>query len=50
MIAADLLQSLVNKEHSDGLLIHPLGPTIGGDYPIVQYVEDTLIVMLADVD
>lgn len=41
VLAADLLQSMVNKANRDGLLLHPLGLTFGGDYPIVQYADDT---------
>jgi hypothetical protein len=48
MLAADLLQSLVNDAHSKGLLSLPLGSSFGQDYPIVQYVDDTLIILPAD--
>lgn len=27
---------------------HPIGDTFGGDYPIVQYADDTLLFMPAD--
>jgi hypothetical protein len=45
VIAADLLQSVVNSAASEGLLLHPLGNNFGGDYPIVQYADDTLLIM-----
>lgn len=41
---------MINKAHVDGLLAHPLGDSFGGDYPIVQYVDDTLIVMPTEID
>lgn len=37
VLAADLLQTLVNDACSRGSLTRPLGPTFGGDYPIIQY-------------
>jgi hypothetical protein len=48
VIAADLLQSIVNSAALEGLLHHPLGPNFGGDYPIVQYADDTLLIMPAE--
>lgn len=50
MLAADLLQSMVNKACSNGDLVHRLGPFCGGDYPTVHYADDTLIVMPAETD
>lgn len=43
VVAADLLQSIVNKAANDNVLAHPLGNTFGGDFPIIQYADDTLI-------
>jgi hypothetical protein len=48
VIAADLLQSIVNSAALEGLLHHPLGHNFGGDYPIVQYTDDTLLIMPAE--
>lgn len=48
VLAADLLQSVVNKANSLGVLKHPLGDSFEGDYPIVQYADDTLLIMPAD--
>lgn len=48
MLGADLLQSVINAERDAGNLTHPLGPNFGGDYPIVQYADDTLLVLPAD--
>ena len=46
-MAADLLQCIVNKAFRDGLLKAPL-PIDGIDFPIIQYADDTLIVMPAE--
>lgn len=48
MLAADLLLTVINKATSLGVLKHPLGPSFEGDYPVIQYADDTLIVMPAD--
>lgn len=48
VLTADLLQSIVNQAEEKGVLQHPLGPTFGGFYPIVQYADDTLLIMPAD--
>jgi hypothetical protein len=43
-----LLQSVVNKAVLEGDLVHPLGQDFGGDFPIVQYADDTSLVFSAD--
>lgn len=50
MLAADLLQSIVNVVANRGLLHHPIGTSFGVDYPIVlvQYVDGTLLIMPTD--
>mgnify|MGYP000891392880 CR=1 FL=1 len=48
-IAADLLQSVVNDMHHKGLLQLPI-PCHDKDYPIIQYADDTLIILQADHD
>lgn len=48
VLGADLLQSLINAEDANDNLVHPLGSDFGGDYPIVQYADDTLLIMPAD--
>lgn len=50
VMAADLLESMINKANVDGHWLHPLGQAFGGDYPIVQYVDDTLILMPAETE
>lgn len=47
MLAADLLQSVINDAATNNLISHPLGHEFGGDYPIIQYADDTLIIMPA---
>lgn len=42
--------SIINAEAASGNLVHPLGPNVGGDYPTVQYVDDTLLIMPADTE
>jgi hypothetical protein len=47
VLAAELLQVVVNKAASQGLLQPPI-PHHDGDYPIVQYADDTLLIMQVD--
>jgi hypothetical protein len=42
VLAADFLQTIVNKAWQLGVMKHPLSEDFRGDYPIVQYVDDTL--------
>jgi len=44
VLAAELLQIIVNKAMITGLIYKPL-PQDGEEYPIVQYVDDTLMFM-----
>jgi hypothetical protein len=48
VMATDLLQSIINKGYNMNLLKHPLSKDYGQDYPILQYVNDTLILLPAD--
>ena len=48
VIAADLLQSVINKAMGMGLLHPPLQINSSSDFPIVQYADDTLLIMQAD--
>ena len=43
---ADLLQSLVNKAYRDGMLSAPI--PIRRDYPIIQYADDTIVILPAN--
>ena len=47
VIAVDLLQSVVNDMFRRGILKLPI-PCHDQDYPIVQYADDTLIILPAD--
>jgi hypothetical protein len=50
VLAADLLQSAINKAFRQGLLKAPFSPDFGADIPIIQYADDTLIIMPADTE
>lgn len=45
--AADILQSLINQAMNQGLLTLPLPTGVGSDFPIIQYADDTLIILEA---
>jgi hypothetical protein len=47
VLAADLLQSIINKVRQQDLLQLPLTENCGQDFPIVQYADDTLLIMEA---
>jgi hypothetical protein len=44
-----LLQSTINKAFREGLLRAPFSPDYGMDYLVVQYADDTLVIMPADI-
>lgn len=48
VLAADLLQSIINRAWQNGVLKHPLSDDFGGDFPILQYVDDTLLILPGD--
>jgi hypothetical protein len=45
---ADLLQSAINKALQNGYIDLPIMDDFGQKYPIVQYADDTLMIMPAD--
>jgi hypothetical protein len=47
VLAADLLQTLVNDLKSQGFIHLPIPDRAGSDFPIIQYADDTLLVMEA---
>jgi hypothetical protein len=47
---ADLLQAAVNDAWHRGLINLPIDNDFGQKYPIIQYADDTLMIMPADVD
>jgi hypothetical protein len=48
VLAADLLQTILNNAMTLGLLSPPLNIQACPDFPVIQYADDTLIVMKAD--
>ncbi|XP_073359845.1 uncharacterized protein [Aegilops tauschii subsp. strangulata] len=48
VLAADLLQSILNKAMSQGLITSPLQVQSNPDFPVVQYADDTLVLIQAD--
>jgi hypothetical protein len=48
VLVADLLQSIVNRAWHNETLNHPKSNEFGGDFPIIQYVDDTLLILLGD--
>jgi len=48
VLAADLLQSVINKAWQNGVIKHPLSDDFGGDFPIIQYADDTLLILPCD--
>ena len=47
MLAADLLQSAINEAYREGIIQLPFPATGQMDYPIVQYADDTILLMPA---
>jgi hypothetical protein len=48
VLDADFLESIVNKAWLMGVLTHPISDNFGGDFPILQYVDDTLLILPGD--
>ena len=47
VLAADFLQTVVNNAWQIGILKHPLSDDFGGDFPILQYADYTLLILTA---
>jgi hypothetical protein len=47
VLAAEFLQILINKAASINLLKAPI-PQASNDFPVIQYADDTLLIMQAD--
>jgi hypothetical protein len=47
VLIADLLQSIVNKARTTRLLRLPIEVGYTDDFPIIQYADDTLLIMEA---
>jgi hypothetical protein len=48
VLVADLLQSIVNKAYQDGFFQLPIPNRDIENFPIIQYADDTLMIMQAD--
>jgi hypothetical protein len=47
VLAADLLQTVINKAKDIGLLRLPIDARYSSDFPIIQHADDTLLIMEA---
>jgi hypothetical protein len=47
VLAADLLQCIINKGRRDGLFEVPIPSSELDQYPIIQYADDTILIMKA---
>jgi hypothetical protein len=47
VLAADLLQSIINKAKDCGILKLPIRHSCGTDFPIIQYADDTILILEA---
>jgi hypothetical protein len=45
VLAADLLQCIMNKAYAQGLFQLPIPSRDGANFPIIQYVDDTILIM-----
>ena len=48
VLAADFLQSMINKAKDMGLLQLPIPTNTSSDFPVIQYADDTLIIVEGD--
>jgi hypothetical protein len=49
VFVADFLQSILNEALQQGLISSPVQVNYSNDFPIIQYVDDTLIILPVDV-
>jgi retron-type reverse transcriptase len=47
VLAADLLQSIINKAKDCGILKLPILHSCGTDFPVIQYADDTILILEA---
>jgi hypothetical protein len=47
VLAADLLQSIINKAKDCGILNLPIPHSCGVDFPVIQYADDTILILEA---
>lgn len=48
VLVADFLQNIVNKAWQLGILKHPISESFGGEFPLIQYADDTLVILPTD--
>lgn len=48
VLAAELLQCIVNKAYNQGLFTLPISADPSNDFPIIQYADDTILIMKAN--
>lgn len=48
VLTATMLQSIVNRAWQARVIKHPLSDEFGGEFPIIQYADDTLLVLPAN--
>jgi hypothetical protein len=48
VLATDLLQAMLNKAMSQGIIKAPLNGMACPDFPVIQYADDTLVVLKAN--
>jgi hypothetical protein len=48
VLAAYLLQSIINRAWNSGILRHPISNGFEEQFPIMQYADDTLLILPAD--
>jgi hypothetical protein len=48
VLAADFLQSLLNKAMAPNIISPPLHCPACSDFPVIQYADDTLVILKAD--
>jgi hypothetical protein len=47
LLGADLLQSILNKAKNTDIIEIPLSTSLDQDFPVIQYVDDTILIMEA---
>jgi hypothetical protein len=47
VLVADLLQSIINKAKDCGILKLPIPTSCGSDFPVIQYADDTILILEA---
>ena len=47
-VAADLLQCAINEEYEQGNLLAPFPQRVTTHFPIIQFADDTIVIMKAD--